>query len=125
MIDDIERLRIRNAQAQKAYRRLGVKSASCALCGEDDPRCFERDHLGGQNHSDLVYSLCKNCHAKRTSRQQSEHPPIGPDPKNDFEVAARILLGISDFLEFIVEQLREIVDLLLRLAKRGITDVKD
>lgn len=125
MIDDIERLRIRNAEARTAYKRLDVKSVCCALCGEDDPHCFERDHIGGKNHSDLLYTLCKSCHAKRTSRQRTEHPQIGPDPKNDFEVAARILLGVSDFLEFIVERLREIVDLLLRQAKRGITDIKD
>ena len=125
MIDDIERLRIRNAERQKAFRRLGIKNDACAICGEDEPELLERDHHDGQNHSDVIRLLCKNHHAKRTSRQRSEHPPVGPNPKNEFEVAARFLLSAADYLEFIIERMRELVDVLLKLAKRGITDIKD
>jgi hypothetical protein len=125
MIDDIERTRIRTAERQKGYRRLEVKSICCPLCGETDPAAFEKDHIEGRNHGDVTYALCVTCHRKRTARQRTEHPPAGPDPRNDFEVAARFLLGAADFLEFIVERMRKVSDMLLRLAKRGITDIRE
>lgn len=125
MIDNLERYRIRQAEHQKGHRRLGVKSICCPLCGETDPAAFEKDHIEGRNHSDVTYSLCVTCHRKRTARQRSEHPPVGPDPKNDFEVAARFLFGAADYLEFIVERMRKLGYMLLRLAARGITDIGD
>ena len=126
MIDDYERMRIRVAERQKALRRLGAKSIGCTTCPECDPLCFyEIDHHDGQNHSDKIQALCMKCHPRRTSRQRSEHPPVGPDPKNVFEVAARFLLSVADYLEFIIVHLRDLVDVLLRLAKRGITDDKE
>ena len=123
MMDDIEKLRIRTKLKQKTLRRLGVESACCSECGEDDAECFEKDHIAGRHHSGELRTLCLNCHRKRTARQQTEHPPVGPDPKNDFEVAARFLLADVDYQDANSRRKLKLVVKLLRLAKRGITDV--
>ena len=125
MIDEHERLRIKTAERQKTLRRLGVKSICCVECGETDPICFEKDHVDGQKHSGALRIMCVCCHRKRTKRQQTEHPPVGPDPKNDFEVGARFLLADADNDEATAQRKRELAGKLLRLAKRGITDIKE
>lgn len=122
MNDELERLRIRTEVKQKALRRLGVKAICCAECGEDNPVAFEKDHLDGRKHSDELRILCKRCHAIRTSRQQTEHPPAGPNPKNVFEVDARFLLAEADYHDATGERKRKMAERLLRLANRGITD---
>lgn len=125
MKDELERYRIRTAAKQKALRRLGVKSICCVECGETDPDCFEKDHVDGQKHSDELRIMCVCCHRKRTKRQQTEHPPPGPNPKNVFEVGARFLLAEADYHDATGEKKRKLADKLLRLAKRGITDIED
>ena len=122
MKDELERLRIRTAERQKTLRRLGIKFACCVECGETDPICFEKDHVDGQKHSEAMRTLCVCCHRKRTKRQQTEHPPVGPDPRNVFEVGARFLLSEADYHDATGERKRQLADMLLRLAKRGITD---
>ena len=125
MKDELERLRIRTEVKQKTLRRLGVKSICCVECGEDNPVAFEKDHVDGRKHSDELRILCKRCHPIRTSRQLTEHPPTGPNPKNVFEVGARFLLAEADYHDATGERKRKLADMMLRLAKRGITDDKE
>lgn len=110
-MDELERYRRRQAQKWKALRRLGVRNVRCA-CGETDPICFEADHIERRKNSDTVWGLCKNCHAKVTARQMSEHPAVGIGPGDPSEQAHRALLGAADYLEFIVPRLREIAELI-------------
>lgn len=125
MENELEHFRIRTEVRQRALRRLGEKSICCVECGEDNPVAFEKDHIEGRKHSDDLRILCKTHHAIRTSRQQTEHPPPGPNPKNVLEVGARFLLAEADYHDATGEKKRKLADILLRLAKHGITDIKD
>lgn len=125
MNDELERLRIKTAERHKTLRRLSVKSICCVECGETDPICFEKDHVDGQKHSGEMRIMCVCCHRKRTRRQQTEHPPVGADPNNDFEIGARFLLAEADYHDATGERKRKLADKMLRLAKRGITDMKE
>ncbi len=126
MIDDIERMQIRVSERQKAFRRHGIRSIGCTLCPENDPLCFyELDHHDGQKYSDNLMPLCKNCHSRRTSRQLTENPKSDNDPKNDLEKYAQFLLNVSHYLEFIIVNLLDLADVLQRLAKRGINNIRD
>lgn len=119
-MDDLDRYRRRQAAKWRALRRLGVRNVRC-ICGQTDPLCFEVEHLERRKHSDTVWGTCKNCHAKITSRQLTEHPPIGPDPENPLQRMAHASWGAADYLEFISSHLREIGEALNKLAKNGIT----
>ena len=125
MKDELERFRTRTAERQKTLRRLGVKSICCVECGETDPDCFEKDHVDGQMHSGALRVMCVCCHRKRTKRQLSEHPAVGPEPRNDFEIGARFLLAEADYHDATGERKRKLADKLLRLAKRGIIDLEE
>ena len=116
-MDELERYRRRQAQKWRSLRRLGVRNVRC-ICGETDPNCFEADHLERRKNSEVVWGLCKNCHAKITARQVSEHPAVGIEPGDDTERTYRALLGASDYLEFIVPRLREIAEI-VKLVKEG------
>jgi len=109
-----ERLRVRRAERRTALRRLGALNVECPWCGETDPLCFEVEHVERKAVSNFVWALCKNCHAKKSSRERSEHPSIQrfvTDPK---EKAAHALLGHALYLEAITDRLREIADLLFQ-----------
>ena len=122
MMDDLERYLARQAGLQKLRRRLGIGPGTICICGETDQELFEDDHAAGQNHSNETRKFCVKCHRKRTVRQRTEHPPVGPNPTNVFEIDARALLGQADYMEMIVERQRKLAERLLRLAERGITD---
>eukprot|EP01037_Dinobryon_pediforme_P019567 gene19566-20009_t len=111
MKDEIDRMLERDKQRQNARRRNNEQREFRCICGETDPIVMENDHIAGRAYSDVTYGLCFNCHRRRTTRQQSEHPPEDGDPRNPFAAAARTLMGVIDYLEFIVEHLRKIVDL--------------
>jgi hypothetical protein len=106
-MDNLERYRRRQAQRWAALKRLGVDNVECPLCGEDDPLCFEADHHDRRANSNLVIGLCKNCHAKVTARQLSEHPPVSLKP-NPGERRKHALLGAAVYLELIAKRFRSI-----------------
>jgi hypothetical protein len=120
-MDELERYRRRQAKKWQALRRLGVRDIYCSICGETDPICFEADHIERRKYSDTVCGLCKNCHAKVTARQESEHPPVRTDPEDHFERKAHALLGASTYLALISDRLWEIGEFLLKLKTEGIT----
>jgi hypothetical protein len=124
-MDDLDRLLIRQAEKQAGLRRLGGKLICCSVCPETDPACFEQDHIYGRKHGPDTRMLCVNCHRKRSARQRTEHPPPGPDPTNPCEIAARFLLGMIDYLEFIIQRLRGVAELLLALAARGFISISE
>jgi hypothetical protein len=110
------RLRVRRA----ALRRLGATNIRC-ICGETDPVCFEPDHIYRREHDGTCWGLCKNCHAKRTARGWSEHPPVRPEPPRPFARLGHMLLGVADYLSFIVEHLTLAAEIMFKLDSRGIT----
>jgi uncharacterized protein YlaI len=120
-MDELEGYRRRQAQRQQALRRLGVSNVCCSLCGETDPIAFEADHLERRKNSDVMWATCKNCHAKVTVRQMSEHPPVGMFAGNPFEKMAHALFGAATYLAFISARLQEIGEALHKLAAKGIT----
>lgn len=48
-MEELERYRRRAAARHQALRRLGAVNIFC-LCGEDDPVCFEADHVYRRDH---------------------------------------------------------------------------
>ncbi|WP_312162546.1 hypothetical protein [Phenylobacterium sp.] len=104
-MEENERYRRRLKVRHHALRRLKVANVHC-ICGEADPVCFEADHIYRQDLDGACWAICKNCHAKRSARGWSEHPPVRPGPHDPRERLAHLLLGASDYLEFIASHLR-------------------
>lgn len=113
-MEEPERYRRRRATRQKSLNRLGVTNIRC-LCGETDPVCFEADHIYRRAHDPTCWGLCLNCHRKRTVRGETEHPRVHK-PSSEFERLGHMILGVCDYLTFIVEHLRRAAEVLFRLA---------
>ena len=94
------------------------------MCGVSDPICFEADHIDRRANSDVVYGICKNCHARKSAREQSEHPPVGLHPSDPFEAAGHFLLGVCEYLSFIIERLRELAEMMFGLAGKALKPVE-
>ncbi len=45
----------------------------CIICNHDDPLDLENHHMGAKANSNLIISLCRNCHG-RISRKQRYWP---------------------------------------------------
>lgn len=118
-MDDLERYRRRQAKKWQQLRLLGVRNVRC-ICGETDPLCFEVDHLERRKNSDTLWGTCKNCRAKITARQITEHPEVGIDPGNPLERMAHAAFGASAYLEFISSSFWEIGEALIKLTKQGV-----
>lgn len=118
-MSELERYRLRQAAAWKRLRQLGVTNVRC-VCGETDPCCFDADHIDRRANSDTVWGMCANCHRKRTARHNLEHPPVGLHPGNPFERLGHSLLGMCDYLTFIAERLRDMAEIMFKLASMGI-----
>ena len=118
-MDELERHRLRRVARQDALRRLGVSNVRCA-CGEDDPLCFEADHVNRRMYDGVCWGCCKNCHAKKSSREQAEHPTVGISPGDPFERMGHRQLGAAMYLSFCIEGLRKDADLMFKLAGKGI-----
>jgi len=82
--------------------------------------CFEADHIYRRNYDPTCYGICKNCHAKRTARGETEHPSVGP-AGNPFLRLGHMLLGVVDYLTFIVEHLRPAAEIMFKLAEMGVS----
>jgi hypothetical protein len=99
----------------KSLRAKGINNSRC-YCGEDNPFCFEADHLDGQKYSGYMFGCCINCHLKRTSRQLTEYLP------NNFtrHIPAALMLkrvrGIIEYSELIAASLRPVEDFLHNMA---------
>jgi 5-methylcytosine-specific restriction endonuclease McrA len=104
-IEDEELMRSREARLRRKLENLGFDEPKCLFCGEDDPFCLELDHIAGRAHDETVWPLCRNCHARRTHLQK-DHPPKGPDLRQEDEQLGRFLLGLADFFEMLIEKLR-------------------
>jgi len=118
-MNDEERLRRRRAERRSALRRLGVSNIHCAWCGETDPLCFEVEHVERRAVSDFVWGLCKNCHAKKSSRERSENPPIRLTVRSREKKAAHALLGHAHYFEAITGRLRAVAALLLEIENES------
>lgn len=113
-MDEPERYRKRRAVREQALRRLGVTNVRCT-CGETDPVCFEADHIYRKVHDPTCWGICVGCHRKRTARGETEHPPVRKS-SSEFERLGHMLLGVCDYLSFIVDHLREAAEVMFRLA---------
>lgn len=119
-MEEDERYHRRKTVRHQALRRLGVTNVRC-ICGEGDPVCFEADHIYRREMGETCWGLCKNCHAKRSARGWSEHPPIRPGPVHPLQPFAHLLLGVCDYLSFIVDHLSRLAELLFKLVEAGVT----
>jgi hypothetical protein len=68
-----------------------------------------------------MWGRCKNCHAKISARQWSEHPAVGLHPGDPFERMGHSLLGMHEYLLFSAERLRGMADVMFKLAGKGVT----
>jgi hypothetical protein len=118
-MDELEIYRRRAAVRQRALKRLGVPNIQC-ICGETDPVCFEVEHIDRRANSDIVWGMCKNCHARKSARELALNPPVGMHPGNRFEREGHALLGEAEYLYFIVERKRTQAEIMFKLAGRGI-----
>jgi hypothetical protein len=113
-MDDHERHRQRIRVRQAALRRLGCTNIYC-ICGEDDPTCFEADHIYRRELDGTCWAICKNCHAKRTARGWSEDPPVRHDDRSPEQRLIHLLLGVAHYEEFIAGHLRKAAEEINRI----------
>lgn len=102
------------AERRKQARldKLGTNTPRCVLCGEDDYRCLERHHIGGQAYDDDTAILCRNCHRK-FSDMQKDHPRQKSNPPSREEIIGHFLLGVADIFELLIGKFREFAKWLL------------
>jgi hypothetical protein len=106
--DDKERLELaREKRRRRHLERLGFPDPKCPICGEDDLRCLQLDHIAGKEFSDIQAVICANHHLKR-SDLQGEHPLKMADPADPLEVAGRTMLGMADYHDLLGPVCREI-----------------
>ena len=117
-MDDVKRELRREKQKRRKYLNLGIDDPRCPICGEDDVLCLELDHVAGKAHDDQRWCICKNCHAKRTAWQK-DHPEGSVDPKNPLDVIGRWLLGMADYFEMLVRNLRRFGEYFISCARDG------
>ena len=46
----------------------------CHVCGHNDPLDMEYHHIGAAANSDVLISLCRNCHGKLSRKQMKSWP---------------------------------------------------
>ena len=92
---------------------MGSKNLRCHICGEADVRTLENHHLAGRHfdQKSLVF-VCRNCHRK-LSDLQKDHPQKLTEIPDPIEVIAHFLLGLADFLEFVIQKVREFAQQLI------------
>ena len=93
---------------RQAQERLGATKIACPLCGETNPHCFEKHHLAQKKFDkDFTIGLCMNCHRKLSDPQKDHPKPLRSNP-NWLEQGGHLLLGLADFLVFLVEKLKDL-----------------
>lgn len=96
----------KEARKQNRLEKLGDNHPACVLCGEDDSSCLEQHHIAGKDYGDDLSIVCRNCHSK-LSDSQKDHPRQLGKPPTTNERIGRMLLGLADLFELLVERLRE------------------
>jgi len=78
----------------------------CIACNHDNPIDMEFHHIGAKGNSDLVVSLCRNCHGRISRKQMRSWPKNWSDKKDKPQVVkdALVLRGISDLLRLISDR---------------------
>jgi|SRR5579871_57876 len=64
-MDNRKRFFERRRENWRNLQRLGVNSATCTACGENDPICFIGDVLEARTEKGTLYGLCERCKRKR------------------------------------------------------------
>ena len=77
----------------------------CLICWENDHEEFEEHHIFGRNNSDLVVTLCKNCHAIITAEQNKVPRESRSKNASYLEKVAYQLISVGAFLREIGKQL--------------------
>jgi hypothetical protein len=101
---------------QAALERLGTNDPRCVFCGEDDWRTLENHHIAGQAYDDFTAIHCRNCHRKQSDMQKDHPEPTGMPPELA-EKVGRFLLGFADFVERLIEKLREFGNALIESVR--------
>jgi hypothetical protein len=100
----------RKARLRKHQERLGTLTPACVICGLDDLRCLQLDHIMGQEFGDEDMPVCANHHLMRTDLQK-DHPPKLADPSDPMELICRLLHGLGDFMEVYLPLCRKLGDI--------------
>jgi hypothetical protein len=112
-MNDRER-RIERAK-QTRLEKLGTNDPICKACGENHWAVFESHHIAGCKYCALQVLHCKNCHAKASAMQKG-HPPPGRSEPSMEETIGKLLLGLADFFELLIETLRKFGEYLIEKA---------
>ena len=100
--------------------RLGNLPNINCLCGETDPACFEREHIGRKKYDGTVWGRCCNCHRKITARQLKIRPGIGLPPENLFNRMGHGFLGRYEYDQFNANFMLQSAELMFKLEANGI-----
>jgi len=106
----------RERRKQARLERLKTERPVCIACGNHDWRCFEDHHIAGCKYCALTAVHCKNCHAIASDKQY-DHPTILFTTPSKEDAIGRLLLGLADFFEQLIETLREFGKHLIDIAR--------
>ena len=79
----------------------------CVICEHDDPLDMEFHHVGRKRNSDVVISVCRNCHG-RFSRKQRWWPKVSLSKKNSPQIQIACLY--KGWSEIFAERARRIFE---------------
>jgi len=100
---------------QARLERLKNDKPVCVACGNNDWRCFDNHHIAGCKYCALTAVHCKNCHAIANDKQYDHPDKLSGTPSME-ETIGRLLLGLADFFEQLIETLRKFGEYLIALA---------
>src|SRR4051794_39329420 len=106
---------------QNRLETLNTNDPVCIICVETHWNTFERHHVAGCRYCEITATHCKNCHAKATALQKGHPPPQSGEPCVE-ERIARLLLGLADFFELLIETLRSFGEELLERIRTRINE---
>ena len=106
-IENYTRYRKRRQNAEKLRNRLDCSYGECPFCGRDGVR-KEGHHLGRADCNPQIIYACRDCHDFFRRCETFEHPPLGKGKKTKEEMEGRLLLGISDIIEYVAYEIRQI-----------------
>ena len=104
---------------EQRCRRLGTQSPRCVVFEEADSTCLEEHHLAGEKYGDDRVTVCRNCHRKLSDDQLDHAPRLEPNPENKETAIGHFLHGVCDFLQMIIERLREYANWLISNAQNA------
>jgi hypothetical protein len=101
---------------QARLERMKTDKPVCIACGNTNWCCFEDHHIAGCKYCTLTAVHCKNCHAIASDKQYDHPAKLSGTPSME-ETIGRLLLGLADFFEQLIETLREFGEYLIALAR--------